>query len=990
MRLLWALAALLSAAAASAPLRGVVRCGGLPVPGAKVTATQGARIEATSSGGDGGYAFAALAPGAWRVRVAMTGFVSAAQTVEIGAQPAALNFELAIAPYTGPPAAATPAAAPGFARTELQGAAGARSQPPPAAAAAPPPGFSPRDANNTAANALAVNGSVDNAAASPFGLPPAFGNHRVGAGSLYNGGFGLLFDTSALDARSFSLTGQDTAKPAYNDLTGFAQIGGPLLVPHLLNANAAPMVFLGYEKSGNRNAVATPALVPTAAERAGDLSAFAQPIVDPATGQPFPNRRIPISPQAQALLALYPLPNLAGGQRFNYQAPLVTNQHQDALQMRVNQGFSQKNQVAGSFNLQSIRSDSPNLFGFLDTHTSLGLNADLTYRHGFTPYLYGTFGFAYSRMAIATTPYFARRENVSGLAGIAGNDPAPANWGPPTLAFASGLAGLGDAEALRNRNQTAAFRFDGYWNHYDHNLYWGGEVRRLQFNDWQQQNGRGTFRFNGAASGNDFADFLLGIPDAASLALGNPDKYFRETDYALYLADDWRVSDSLSLDWGVRWEYAAPITELYGRLVNLELAPGFTAAAPVEASAPVGRLSGTRYPSSLLRPDRGGFEPRLGLAWTPFAASSVVLRAGYGITRDTSVYQGIALQMAQQAPLSKSLSVANTAATPLTLARGFLTPPGATPDLFAVDPNFRIGYAQTWNASLQRDLPGGMEMTLAYLGTKGTHGAQRSLPNTYPPGGANPCPSCPVGFVYMSSNGNSTYESGQAGLVRRFHNGFAATASYTYAHALDDAALGGRGQGQAVVAQNWLALDAERARSNFDQRHRLTLTTQYSTGVGMGGGALLGGWRGAAYQGWTITTQLSLGSGLPLTPQTALVVPGTGMTGIRPDATGLPANAPPPGLHLNPAAFAPPAAGSWGTAGRNSLDGPGQFSLDAALQRSFQVSSRVTANLRLDASNVLNHVAYPSWNTLVGSAQFGLPLGANPMRSLQTTLRFEF
>ena len=114
----------------------------------------------------------------------------------------------------------------------------------------------------------------------------------------------------------------------------------------------------------------------------------------------------------------------------------------------------------------------------------------------------------------------------------------------------------------------------------------------------------------------------------------------------------------------------------------------------------------------------------------------------------------------------------NSAADPLTLANGFIASPSITGNTFAIDPNFRVGYAQNWQASVQRDLPGSLQMTATYLGIKGTRGPQEFLPNTYPIGAANPCPACPTGFAYLTSNGNSTREAAQIQLRRRLHNGF--------------------------------------------------------------------------------------------------------------------------------------------------------------------------------------------------------------------------
>src|SRR5262249_47451693 len=149
------------------------------------------------------------------------------------------------------------------------------------------------------------------------------------------------------------------------------------------------------------------------------------------------------------------------------------------------------------------------------------------------------------------------------------------------------------------------------------------------------------------------------------------------------------------------------------------------------------------------------------------------IRAGYSIAYNTSVYQSIAIQMAQQSPLSTSLRLQNSATTPLTLARGFNAPPNTTTNTFAIDPRFLIGYVQTWNASIQRDLPGGLQMNVNYLGIKGTRGQQEFLPNTNAPGVA-PCALCPSGFEYITSNGNSIRHAGTAQIRRRLHNGFTA------------------------------------------------------------------------------------------------------------------------------------------------------------------------------------------------------------------------
>jgi hypothetical protein len=429
--------------------------------------------------------------------------------------------------------------------------------------------------------------------------------------------------------------------------------------------------------------------------------------------------------------------------------------------------------------------------------------------------------------------------------------------------------------------------------------------------------------------------------------------------------------------------------------VNLDLAPGFSAARPVVANNPVGPLTGRRYSDSLIRPDKRGVQPRIGVAWRPIAGSSLVIRAGYGIYRNTSVYQSIAMLLAQQSPLSRTLSVETSAANPITLADGFIAgpgSPGATFNTFGVDPDFRVGYAQNWQASLQRDLPASLTILTTYLGTRGRHLMQEFLPNTYPSGVVDPCPACPAGFVYLTSNGRSMRHAGQVQVRRRLRNGLMATVQYTLSKAMDDAgAFTGVSLTGAAIAQDWLNLDAEWAPSNFDQRHLVTAQFQYTTGVGVAGGALLTGVKGALFKGWTITSQLNAGSGLPLTPIALTSVAGTGVVGtIRADLTSASTDAVPAGFYANPAAYRVPAIGQWGTAGRNSIIGPAQFGMNAGLTRTFPWGSRLNLDWRIDASNILNRVTYTGVNMIVGSQQFGLPNRANTMRKVQTSLRLRF
>ena len=186
---------------------------------------------------------------------------------------------------------------------------------------------------------------------------------------------------------------------------------------------------------------------------------------------------------------------------------------------------------------------------------------------------------------------------------------------------------------------------------------------------------------------------------------------------------------------------------------------------------------------------------------------------------------------------------------------------------------------------------------------------------------------------------------------------------------MDDGGLDG-----AMIAQDWLDLKSERALSDFDRRHQVNIAAQYTSGTVIYGPGLMSGWKGALLKEWTVSANITIGSGNPLTPVYSSAVARTGITGsIRPSATGDNLYDTPEGVYLNPAAYAPPASGEWGNTGRNSITGPGLFSMNASLGRAFRLKDRYNIEFRLESSNILNHVTFPDWNTTINSSQFGLP-----------------
>lgn len=243
-------------------------------------------------------------------------------------------------------------------------------------------------------------------------------------------------------------------------------------------------------------------------------------------------------------------------------------------------------------------------------------------------------------------------------------------------------------------------------------------------------------------------------------------------------------------------------------------------------------------------------------------------------------------------------------------------------------------------------------------------------------------------------------------LRRRLRSGFTAELRYTYSKSLDDDySLGGQqgvpgaSGGSPQIAQDWRHPEAQRGLSTFDQRHVLSVTAQYTTGMGLGGHTMLSGWRGVAYKDWTVQGTLTAATGTPLTPVYPVQVPGTAYSSvIRPNYTGQAIHVSSSStndrkIYLNSSAFSQPV-GTWGTARRDSIEGPNQFGLNASLARTFKLHDRYSLETHFDATNVLNRVSYSSWNTLwlPGNLNplFGTPTSAKDMRSIQATFRVRY
>jgi hypothetical protein len=841
------------------------------------------------------------------------------------------------------------------------------------------------------------------------GRAQVFGNRARRSRETLRGAVFFSLRNSALDASPFAVTGQSLAKPSYTQARFGATIGGALRIPHVI-ADDRTFFFLNYTSTRSRNPYSSFAVLPTLAERGGDFGALSNTIYD-ANGTPFLNNRIPASrlnPIAQGLLPLIPLPNLTGTTQ-NYQLVTSAPQNSDTLNLRVNRSLTAKDRLNFGMSWQQRSGQSVQLFDFRDPTGGDGRNFDVGWSHNFSPRLIHNLRASYNLNRTEATPYFAFGQDISGQLGITGTSRDPVNYGPPNLNFSS-FGDLTDSSRLLRRVHTWGLSDSLIIVRGRQTITTGVQFTRLQWNTITEQNARGTLFFGGlgtsllnaqgqpvAGTGFDFADFLLGAPQQSSIRFLGADTYLRASQYAAFGQDEIRLRPNLTLNLGLRYEYFTPFTEKYGRMANLDINSTFTQVAVVTPGA-TGPFSGP-YTDGLIDPDRNNFSPRVGVAWRPLGQRRLLVRAGYSLFYDGTVYNRIPTRLAAQPPFAETATFTTSLADPLTLADPFTGPASVTvKNTYAVDRHFRVPYAQTWNVTVQHELPYSLVGEIGYLGTKGTRLVMQQLPNRALPGSPLTAEQRrqigdAVGFTYDSTQGNSIFHALQVRLNRRFRRGVSWNAFYTFSRSIDNASsIGGAG---SVVVQNEHDFAAERGLSNFDRRHALTFNTILTSPFGPNGLALRQstGWA-AVLRDWTLTVSATANSG---GPATAIVLGsaadpgGTGATGsARADATGLPIYA---GTgYFNTLAFAVPQPGTYGNAARNTIPTPGMFGLNVSFGRAFQVgeNSRRRLEVRAESNNVLNRVNISGLRTVVNAPDYGLATGAGGMRTMNLTLRYRF
>jgi trimeric autotransporter adhesin len=826
------------------------------------------------------------------------------------------------------------------------------------------------------------------------------------------------FADSSLNARPYSLKEANPTKiPSWNERFG-GNMGGPLKIPHVYNGTEKTFFFVNYDLGWSRSPVDQFATVPTDAERASNFSDRNAQLYDPTThatwGNAIPSS-VALNPAALSLLNYIPhanLPGLVNNYHLQTQTPGATNR----MNVNLVHTISPKLHLQVAYNLSDAHSHTFNSFPDLESNVDTrGQTVTLALTQNWTKAFIHDSRLLFSRSRSETLNQFAFNTNVAGDLGInsanGGVSTNPIDFGVPQLNFLN-FSGAGDPVPSLTRNQTYRYVDTFSILKSKHTIKTGFEIRKIDTNARTDPTPRGAFTFDGSqtalldsngkplsGTGSDFADFLLGLPQATSERFGASSTYFRSWGYVAYAQDDWHMIPQFTLQYGIRYEATTPPVEINNRIANLDVSPDFT-AAQVVTPGQSGPYSGG-IPPSLIRGDYNNVSPRIGIAWQPpgkwfTGRNQTTVRAGYGIFYNGSIYSQLDSAMASQPPFAEAQSRQTSSATPLTFSNAF--PPANSSQIsntVAVNPNYRVGYAQIWNFSIERQLPGNTSLELTYTGTKGTNldmlfGFSRftgTVQNA-------------LGFTYDTSGASSSYNGLQVRVQRRFTKGLMINGTYTYSKSLDDASsIGGGGQ---VVVQDINNLSAERGLSSFDMRHQFRANYMYELPFGDRKRWATKGWEKSLLGSWRFSGSFTARTGTPYTARVAIgacsLIPG--VYSERANQVGdpnLPASERTTTEWFNTSAFVQPLGLGGvptciGDASRNSIEGPGLFTWNAALAKTvpFGRDGQRRLDFRVDTTNLLNHVNYSGISTVVNSATFGSVTGAGAMRSFSFTTRVNF
>lgn len=775
--------------------------------------------------------------------------------------------------------------------------------------------------------------------------------------------------------------------------------------------------FASFEGLRVRSDTIFNSTVPSAAMLQGDFSGTGTAIKDPATGNPFPNDRIPsarIDPAAKFFFPYLLQANAPDG-RFHQNAANKSDNTQGTL--RIDHTISEKQRIYGRW----VVYDSPYLFygyspSMYETNTTRQNSVGLNYLYTITPTTLFSISAGFQRSFntftspnVGTTNLTeqagiqgfptAGRANAVGLpsASISGYTGFSTLWGVPGRLWGNSWNGKTSLNMIRGKH-TIGIGFE-----YDN---------RTAFGNHASFASRGNFSFNGQYTGDGFADYLLGLTSAA--ARNYPLQTFGMSHspyYAEFIEDTYKVTPQLTLNLGLRFDYwgekravrgnAATFDPQIGKAVagvdkngNVDLTAQpvakYLAAATAglwvpatQAHIPAGLFEGTGYLS-----------PRLGFAWRPFMGHDLVIRGGYGIY--TSSFQGnISASSIVGPPYWSYETPSFSPASNQKWETAFPSTPSdfIAPSIAAAAYNTKPQKTHEWNFSIQKSLWLNSALTLSYVGNHVFDGISGKSWDDVAPGNysdlqaARPYPGFSSVILYQNM-GESWYNAFQLKWQRRFSKGLSFATSYSFSKLmLDDLAPCIYCSVQPLTPNGYI-----RGRSDNDRTHILTINAIYDIPVGANRRYLSSMNRALNWVigGWELSGIYSFSSGQPLTFDVPGATLGNGYD-TRPDLVGrLAVPQQSSSLWFNPAALAAPGPFLYGNSGMNILDGPASHTLDTALLKNFNFSESGYVQFRWEMFNALNHVNLGLPNTSIGQSTTGQIFSAGPARVMQFGLKLIF
>ncbi len=537
----------------------------------------------------------------------------------------------------------------------------------------------------------------------------------------------------------------------------------------------------------------------------------------------------------------------------------------------------------------------------------------------------------------------------------------------------SGYVFLGASSTVPRGRVSSGYQFvdNLTWTRGAHTLKTGGEYRRAPIASFNDVNSRGRINFADQLTpvGN-LADFLAGIPSKANTTIlrGATRRDTFTNGFGLFAQDDWKVSPHLTLNLGLRYEYLGVFSDKGNRLSNF---------IPSQGLVPVG---GSGLPS-LYRPDRNNFAPRLGFAYDLTGKGKTVIRGAYGVYYDTPSQDFFLVQAfdnngngnigVNPVPGLGTFLVTFTSTPPFgpgVPIFGSATAPTPPLSLFAVDQNLRSPYVQSYNLNLQQSLGPGTVLQVSYVGSAGHKLFRTRDINQAKPGPPNRSVAerengrpfhaqfPQFSFInYLEASANSNYNAFETYLRQRAWKGLTLYVAYTWSKSIDDASNGlASGTRGLAFPQDSTNTRAERGLSAHDLRHRFTFNAVYD--LNLLADRLLN-WPKRLTEGWQVSAIYTAASGLPITPFLSKDNSGTGEINDRPDRVGDPNSGGPrtAAAWFNTAAFATPAPGRFGNAGRNTIIGPGANIADFSLNKLTKITERVSLQFRSEFFNIFNH-----------------------------------